>query len=80
MPDALRSWNDRAAKAAILGFVRPVTAPGDVFGPPAERIAAFDNDGTLRAAPPPRRRRARVRLRRRVGARARRGGGAPGPL
>jgi phosphoserine phosphatase len=44
----LPSWNDGAAKAAILDFVARVTAEG---GPdhvaPAERIAVIDNDGTL---------------------------------
>jgi hypothetical protein len=43
----LPSWNDGPARPAILGFVRLVTAPGDGFVPRAERIAAFDNDGTL---------------------------------
>jgi len=43
----LPSWNDGPARAAILEFVRSVTAPGDSFVPLAERIAAFDNDGTL---------------------------------
>ncbi len=43
----LPSWNDGPAKTAILEFVRSVTTPGDSFVPPAERIAAFDNDGTL---------------------------------
>jgi phosphoglycolate phosphatase-like HAD superfamily hydrolase len=46
-PAPLPSWNDGPAKSAILGFVRSVTEPGDAFVPPAERIAAFDNDGTL---------------------------------
>jgi phosphoglycolate phosphatase-like HAD superfamily hydrolase len=43
----LRSWNEGAAKAAITSFVRSVTEPGELFVPPAERIATFDNDGTL---------------------------------
>ena len=46
--DSLPSWNDGTAKAAILDFVARVTkegAPDHV--PPAERIATFDNDGTL---------------------------------
>ena len=43
----LASWNGRSAKAAILEFVRSVTTPGGSFVPPAERIATFDNDGTL---------------------------------
>jgi len=43
----LPNWNERPAKTAILEFVRSVTTPGDAFVPPAERIATFDNDGTL---------------------------------
>jgi phosphoserine phosphatase len=43
----LPSWNDGPAKTAILEFVESVTAPGDSFVPPRERIATFDNDGTL---------------------------------
>ena len=43
----LSSWNEGPAKTAILDFVRAVTTPGDSFVPPAERIATFDNDGTL---------------------------------
>ena len=51
--DPLPSWNDRAAKAAILDFVERVTTPGgDDFVPEAERIATFDNDGTLWAEQP----------------------------
>ena len=46
-PDPLSSWRPGPAKDAIVGFVRSVTEPGDPFVPPAERIAAFDNDGTL---------------------------------
>ncbi len=46
-PAALPSWNDGPAKTAILDFVRGVTTPGDGFVPPADRIATFDNDGTL---------------------------------
>jgi len=45
--EALPSWRPGAARAAILEFVRSVTAPGDSYVPPAERIATFDNDGTL---------------------------------
>ncbi len=44
---SLPGWNDGPAKRAILEFVRAVTTPGETFVPPAERIAAFDNDGTL---------------------------------
>jgi phosphoglycolate phosphatase-like HAD superfamily hydrolase len=44
----LPSWNDGAAKSAILDLVARVTkAGGAEFVPPAARIAAFDNDGTL---------------------------------
>ena len=46
--DPLPSWNDGAAKEAILRFVRATTdqsSPG--FVPPEARIATFDQDGTL---------------------------------
>ncbi len=46
--DALPSWNDGPAKAAIVDFVTRVTKEGGQdFVPVAERIATFDNDGTL---------------------------------
>ena len=46
--DPLPSWNDGAAKQAILAFVKDTTTPGGAnFVPPAERIATFDQDGTL---------------------------------
>ena len=46
--DALPSWNDTAPKHAIVRFVERVTKQGSPdFVPPAERIATFDNDGTL---------------------------------
>ena len=46
--DPLPSWNDAAAKKAIVEFVTRVTAEGSPdFVPAAERIAVFDNDGTL---------------------------------
>ena len=46
--DALPFWNDGKAKQSILAFVEKVTTPGSPdFVPPAERIATFDNDGTL---------------------------------
>ena len=46
--DALPSWNDGASKRAITGFVARITQQGGPdFVPPAERIATFDNDGTL---------------------------------
>jgi phosphoserine phosphatase len=47
MGETLVSWNDGTAKASILAFVRSVTEPGPGFVAPAERIATFDNDGTL---------------------------------
>jgi phosphoglycolate phosphatase-like HAD superfamily hydrolase len=46
--DALPSWTDGDSKARIVAFVQGVTDPtGKTFVPPAERIAVFDNDGTL---------------------------------
>lgn len=46
--DQLPSWNDGAAKQSIIAFVGKVTKEGSPdFLPPAERIATFDNDGTL---------------------------------
>ena len=46
--DPLASWNDGPSKARIVAFVRAVTDPaGKDFVPPPERIAVFDNDGTL---------------------------------
>ena len=44
---ALASWNPGKAKEAILDFVFRVTTTGPDFVAPADRIAAFDNDGTL---------------------------------
>lgn len=47
-PDPLPSWNDGPAKRDILAFVDSVTRPDSpAFVPVAERIACFDNDGTL---------------------------------
>jgi phosphoglycolate phosphatase-like HAD superfamily hydrolase len=44
----LPSWNDGAAKQAILDFVRAATDPdGPAHVPPEDRIATFDQDGTL---------------------------------
>jgi len=44
----LPSWNDGATKKAITDFVTRVTAQGDAdFVPTEQRIATFDNDGTL---------------------------------
>ncbi len=46
--DPLPSWNDGAVKEGIIRFVEKVTKEGSPdFVPPAERIATFDNDGTL---------------------------------
>ena len=51
--DPLPSWNDGAAKQSITAFVARVTRPGSPdFVAPAERIATFDNDGTLWAEQP----------------------------
>jgi phosphoglycolate phosphatase-like HAD superfamily hydrolase len=51
--DPLSSWNDGAAKASIVEFVRAVTTSGgkDYVEPP-QRVATFDNDGTLWAEQP----------------------------
>jgi phosphoserine phosphatase len=46
--DPLPSWNDTAPKQAIISFVEKVTQEGSAdFVLPGERIATFDNDGTL---------------------------------
>ena len=46
--DALPSWNNGAAKQSIVDFVSKVTREGGpVYIAPTERIAVFDNDGTL---------------------------------
>jgi hypothetical protein len=46
--DPLPSWNEGAPKARIVGFVRAVTDPASrTYVAPAERVAVFDNDGTL---------------------------------
>jgi hypothetical protein len=46
--DPLPSWNPGAARDGILRFVRQTTDPASPgFVPPAERIATFDQDGTL---------------------------------
>ncbi len=51
--DPLPSWNDSSAKKSILQFVTRVTQQGSPeFVSPAERIAVFDNDGTLWAEQP----------------------------
>ncbi|MCX7288166.1 MAG: HAD family hydrolase [Rhodobacterales bacterium] len=51
--DPLPSWNDTATKDAIIAFVDGVTTPGSAdYLPEADRIAVFDNDGTLWAEQP----------------------------
>jgi hypothetical protein len=51
--DPLPSWQDGGAKRAIMDFVARVTREGGPdFVPSAERIATFDNDGTLWAEQP----------------------------
>ena len=48
LTDPLPSWNDGRAKQSILEFIATVTRDGSPnFVPAAERIATFDNDGTL---------------------------------
>ena len=51
--DPLPSWQEGKAKQSIIEFVTEVTQEGSAeFVPPAERIATFDNDGTLWAEQP----------------------------
>jgi phosphoserine phosphatase len=53
--EVLASWNDGPARQAIVAFVESVTTAGPGFVAPADRIATFDNDGTLwveQPAPP----------------------------
>jgi len=51
--DHLRSWNDGPAKQAIIEFVKATTDKGSPkFVRPEDRIATFDNDGTLWAEQP----------------------------
>jgi len=51
--EPLPSWNDGATKQAIIDFVVRVTKDGSAdFVPEAQRVAAFDNDGTLWAEQP----------------------------
>jgi phosphoglycolate phosphatase-like HAD superfamily hydrolase len=51
--DPLPSWNEGPAKKSITHFVKEVTTTGGAkFVPPPERIAVFDNDGTLWAEQP----------------------------
>ncbi len=51
--DPLPSWNDTEAKTRIIGFVEEVTDPASAdYVTPSDRIAVFDNDGTLWAEQP----------------------------
>jgi phosphoglycolate phosphatase-like HAD superfamily hydrolase len=51
--DALPSWNDGKTKQSIVDFVAKVTKGGSPdFVPVGERVATFDNDGTLWAEQP----------------------------
>ena len=43
----LASWTDGPARRTIESFVAAVAKPGPDFVPPSQRIAVFDNDGTL---------------------------------
>lgn len=53
MSRPLPSWNDGPTREAIIDFVSRVTAEGGAdYVPPAERVAVFDNDGTLWAEYP----------------------------
>ncbi|MGV2980431.1 HAD family hydrolase [Camelimonas sp. ID_303_24] len=53
LADPLPSWHDGKTKRAILDFIARVTQQGGPdYVPPAERIAVFDNDGTLWAEKP----------------------------
>jgi hypothetical protein len=53
LADPLPSWNDTEAKARIISFVEAVTNPAsEDYVTPADRIATFDNDGTLWAEQP----------------------------
>src|SRR5437764_13642111 len=46
--DPLPSWNEGATKSSILDFIaRVTTQTGPYFVPTEQRIATFDNDGTL---------------------------------
>ena len=51
--EPLPSWNDMSSKKSIVAFVERVTKEGSLdYVPPGERIATFDNDGTLWAEQP----------------------------
>ena len=51
--DPLPSWNEGAARQAIINFVTRVTTEGGKdFVPPKDRIATFDNDNASKARTP----------------------------
>jgi len=53
LADGLPSWTAGEAKTRIVDFVESVTNPaGTTYVPPADRVAVFDNDGTLWAEQP----------------------------
>lgn len=53
LADPLPSWNAGDTKSAIMSFVETVSDPdSDGYVTPADRIAVFDNDGTLWAEKP----------------------------
>ncbi|MGV6804528.1 MAG: HAD family hydrolase [Ruegeria sp.] len=53
LADPLPSWSDSSAKQQIIAFVDKVTTPGtDGYVTPTDRVAVFDNDGTLWAEQP----------------------------
>lgn len=52
MSTVLNSWNDTKNKAEIIKFVEKITTQGPDFVPVKDRIAVFDNDGTLWAERP----------------------------
>ncbi|MEU9176822.1 HAD family hydrolase [Streptomyces sp. NPDC048550] len=43
----LASWNEGPARRAVLDYLHGATTPGPAFVEPGDRIATFDNDGTL---------------------------------
>jgi phosphoglycolate phosphatase-like HAD superfamily hydrolase len=43
----LPSWNDGTARQAIVDFIDRTATPGDDYIEPSERVATFDNDGTM---------------------------------
>jgi hypothetical protein len=45
--DTLKSWNDGPVKQSILDFLKSSIEQGPNYVKPADRIATFDNDGTL---------------------------------